>query len=311
MRPASPSATVVVTTKNRKEELCGALESVLTQTVQLEVIVIDDGSTDGTSELVRAKFPGVTVVRSDVSRGYVVQRNRGARLATTPFIFSIDDDAVYSTPHVVEQTLAEFDAPRIGAVAIPFIEPLKSGRLLQQAPSRERIWITDSFIGTAHALRRDLFLQLDGYRETLVHQGEEGDYCIRMLDRGWLTRLGGADPIFHYESPRRDFGRMDYFGPRNAILFVWHYVPFPWFPVSLAATFVNGVRTAIRIRRFYHMAAGLCAGYFECCRRWSERSPVSRHTYSLSRRLRKKRALPVDDIMLCDGSPCDFSEKRR
>src|SRR5262249_30284552 len=150
-----------------------------------------------------------------------------ARLATTPFIFSIDDDAAYSTPYVVEQTLADFDAPRIGAVAIPYIEPSKNNCLMQQAPSRERVWITDSFIGTAHALRRDVFLQIQGYRETLVHQGEERDYCIRMLDHGWLTRLGCSDPILHYESPRRDFGRMDYFGRRNDILFAWHYVPLP------------------------------------------------------------------------------------
>ena len=279
MSPTSAIATVVITTKDRKDELCGALESVLRQTTPIEVLVIDDGSTDGTTEFVRANFPGVTVIRSDVSHGLVVQRNRGARLAMTPFIFSIDDDAVFSTPHVVEQTLAEFDAPRIGAVAIPFIEPLKGDRLMQRAPSRERVWITDSFIGTAHALRRDLFLELHGYRDTLVHQGEERDYCIRMLDRGWLTRLGNSDPILHYESPRRDLGRMAYFGRRNDILFAWHYVPLAWFPVHLAATSINGVRTAIRYGRFHSMAAGICAGFVECFRRWSERSPVSKRTY--------------------------------
>jgi glycosyltransferase involved in cell wall biosynthesis len=118
----------------------------------LEVIVLDDNSTDGTPEFVRDRFPTAKLVTSASSQGYVVQRNRGARLATTPFIFSIDDDAVFSSPYVVEQTLNDFDPAQIGAVAIPFIEPKRSHHLIQQAPSRERAWITGSFIGTAHAL---------------------------------------------------------------------------------------------------------------------------------------------------------------
>jgi glycosyltransferase involved in cell wall biosynthesis len=297
-----PIATVVITTKNRKDELCRALESVLAQTVPLEVLVIDDGSTDGTTETVRAKFPGVKLIRSDSSHGYIVQRNHAARLATTPFIFSIDDDAVFSTSHVVEQTLPEFNAPRIGAVAIPFIEPLKSNQLMQRAPSRDRIWITDSFIGTAHALRRDLFLQMHGYRESLVHQGEERDYCIRMLDCGHLTRLGNSDPILHYESSRRDFRRWDYYGQRNNILFAWHNAPLGWLPIHLAATSFNGVRLAFRIRRFYSTAAGMCAGYFECVRQWSQRALVSERTYSLSRQLKKGGPLPFDDIVLGNGA---------
>jgi hypothetical protein len=96
-------------------------------------------------------------------------------------IFSLDDDAVFSSPLVVEQTLRDFSHPRIGAVAIPYIEPHKANKEMQRAPTREDVWITASYIGTAHAVRRDVFLALGGYREHLVHQGEEGDFCIRML----------------------------------------------------------------------------------------------------------------------------------
>jgi hypothetical protein len=93
----------------------------------------------------------------------------------------LDDDAVFSSPFVVEQTLLDFSHPRIGAVAIPYIEPHKANKEMQRAPTREDVWITASYIGTAHAVRRDVFLALGGYREHLVHQGEEGDFCLRML----------------------------------------------------------------------------------------------------------------------------------
>ena len=168
------------------------------QLVLLEVIVIDDGSTDGTAEELGKKFPeeqsttsdlprvtsGLPVlrlIRHEVSAGYIVRRNEGARAARGNVIFSLDDDAVFSSPCVVEQTLRDFSHPRIGAVAIPYIEPHKANREMQRAPTREDIWITASFIGTAHAVRRDVFLALGGYREHLVHQGEEGDFCLRML----------------------------------------------------------------------------------------------------------------------------------
>jgi hypothetical protein len=57
------------------------------------------------------------------------------------------------------------------------------------------------------------------------------------------------------------------------------------------------VRTAIRVGRFHDMAAGMCAGYLECFRRWSERSPVTKRTYLLSRQLKKNGPLPMDDVV--------------
>ncbi len=83
---------------------------------------------------------------------------------------------------------------------------------MQSPPNTSGTWITDTFIGTAHALRRDIFLKLGGYRDHLVHQGEESDFCIRMLDAGYLVRLGRSDPINHWESPKRDLRRMDFYG---------------------------------------------------------------------------------------------------
>src|SRR6476620_11437826 len=101
----SRSATVVIVTKNRRDDLRRAVQSVIRQSAAVEILVFDDGSTDGTSEMLRAEFPGVTVHRSERSQGYIVHRNRGASMATGEIVFSVDDDAEYSTPNVIEQTL--------------------------------------------------------------------------------------------------------------------------------------------------------------------------------------------------------------
>ncbi len=291
-----PRATAVITTKNRKDELRRALRSAFDQCVPIEVMVIDDGSTDGTAEMVGKEFPRARLQRLENSCGYIVQRNLAARLASAPILFSIDDDAAFSSPRVVEQTLAEFDDLRVGAVAIPYLEPQKADRAIHRAPSQKDVWVTDSFIGTAHAVRRDIFLRLGGYREWLFHQGEESDFCIRMLDAGYVVRVGSADVIYHYESPRRDFRRMDICGRRNDVLFAWHNVPGWFLPSHLAGTTLNGLQCGLSVKRPANMIWGLLRGYLACARYAARRRPVRANTYRLFRRLKHGGPLEMSKI---------------
>jgi GT2 family glycosyltransferase len=295
-RQQMTAATVVIVTKNRKDELRIAVQSAIAQSATPEIIVIDDGSDDGTEAMVQSQFPMVRIVRHATSRGYVVRRNEGARLAAGAVVFSIDDDAEFTSARTVAQTLSEFDDSRIGAVAVPFVEPNKSPQVLQQSPDAGR-WVTDCFIGTAHAVRRDLFVALGGYRERLVHQGEERDYCIRLLASGHVVRLGGADPIQHHESARRDFRRMDYYGRRNDVLFAWHYVPMPWLPGHMAGTMVNALRTAWRVGRGVDMLRGTVAGLIDTIGHRHERTAIAPAVYRLHRALKKQGPHAFDRIV--------------
>jgi glycosyltransferase involved in cell wall biosynthesis len=291
-------ASVVIVTRNRKEDLRRALRSASAQTTQAEVLVIDDASDDSTSEMVRSEFPSVKLERTETSCGYMPQKNRAALLAQGGIIFSIDDDAEFSSPRVIEQTLQDFCDPRIGAIAIPYLEPGKDNRIRQSSPDASSAWVTDRFIGTAYALRREVFLTLKGYREHLVHQGEEGDYCLRMLEAGYVTRLGNADPIFHYESPSRSWERMDFYGRRNDILFAWQNVPMPYLPLHLGATVLRGSFYAVRSARHPRkMFAGMLSGFAECIRGDVKRRPVDSRIYRLSRELKKRGPLPLRSVI--------------
>jgi glycosyltransferase involved in cell wall biosynthesis len=359
------NASVVITTKNRKEELLKAVESALRQHVLLEVIVIDDGSTDGTAEELKKKFsvfsfqspgeqpattdsllatapealsldsgrstldpqtaakPLLRLIRHEVSAGYIIRRNEGAQLAKGDVIFSLDDDAVFSSPFVVEQALRDFLHPRIGAVAIPYIEPHKANKEMQRAPTREDVWITASYIGTAHAVRRDVFLALGGYREHLVHQGEEGDFCIRMLAAekpiadggglkansaegvkaldsgpstldaaplsavpGFFVCLGNSGPIIHNESPKRDYSRMDFYGRRNDVLFHWQNTPMPDLLWQLPKTIAGGLVCAAKVGRWRKMLEGIGAG-FVAIAGGVKRSPIPNNYAEIYHQLKK------------------------
>lgn len=291
---AGLTATVVIVTKNRCDELRVAVASAVSQSPPVEVLVIDDGSTDGTAGRIRAEFPTARVIRHDESRGYIVRRNEAAHAAEGDVLFSLDDDAAFSTPRVVEQTLREFPGGPIGAVAIPYADVNQGPTIHQLAPDGGSVFVTDTYIGTSHAVQKDLFLRLGGYREHLFHQGEEADFCIRLLAAGFVVRVGSADPIHHFESPKRDFRRMDHYGPRNAVLFAWQNVPFPYLLVHLPMTVLRVLLWTGRPARLVTRVGGLLDGLRQCLRH--ERRPVPARAYRLMRRLRRSDPLTLSQV---------------
>jgi GT2 family glycosyltransferase len=284
----SVQASIVIPSCNRIEELRALIRSCLDQTVRVEIIVVDDAANDDVERMLRAEFSGVRYYRLGKAKGPAFQRNRGIELATTEIVFPVDDDSLFVSPHTVGQTLAEFDHPRIGAVGIPYINVNQDRRVLQVAPRDGAIHVTHSFVGAAHAVRREVFLKVGGFREHFFYMGEESDLCLRMLSAGYVTRLGNANPIHHVESPRRNMRRASFSGRRNDIRFAWHNVPLPEFPLHLAGTTFNGFKAALTQGCFASMVKGTAAGYADLFRRWNERSPVARDTYRLHRVLRRR-----------------------
>lgn len=297
----SAAATVVISTKNRKEELRRALDSATAQTLPVDILVIDDGSTDGTAEFVQKAYPGVRVVRSERSLGLVVQRNRAAEIVCSAIIFSLDDDAVFTSSRVVADTVAEFDNPRIGAVSIPLINfrmgpDARGERTSPIVPDSDKIYVTDIFFGGAYAIRRDLFLHLGGYREELFHQGEESDLCIRMLNLGYVVRVGASESIYHYPSLTRDPSRAVIFGARNSMIYAVDNVPMPYTIIYLAGTIINYLKIGFRRRQMLWVLQGLVKGAAAISSRLRKRRPVSRMIYRLSRQLRRRQLVPLEEL---------------
>lgn len=284
----APIATIVISTRNRKDELRRTLASCLTLDAGggwIEVLVVDDDSTDGTRDMIAAEFPGVRVIHKPKATGYIVSRNMGAREARGPIIFSIDDDAVYSSPDIVIKTIAEFDHPRIGAVAIPHIHVPEGPREYDRSPSPSEIHVGATYVGTAHALRRDLFLALGGYQETFIHQAEESEYCLRLYENGYVVRLGNTAPIHHFPSMIRNYKRQLYLGARNSVLTSWINAPLLFLPGRLAGGIINGFRNSIRLRQPRSFLSGVFTGLFSIPKWWGIRRPMAIAPYRLTRRL--------------------------
>jgi glycosyltransferase involved in cell wall biosynthesis len=291
------AATIVITTKDRRDDLREALRGCLSQTADVDVLVIDDGSSDGTSEMVKREFPEVRLQRSDVSRGLVVQRTAAATLASAPVIVSIDDDARLVSRHTVAQTLEDFDDRRIGAVAIPYVDVARGAARRQRAPDDARTWVADTYIGTAHAVRRDVFLTLGGYRASFVHMVEEPEFCTRMLAAGFVVRLGRADELHHLETPRRRvLARNIRLVVRNQLLDAWHNTPARYLPGRVAGILTRSAIDSVRWRHPGAAAAGAWQAVRQAVAARHERAPVSADVWRLLVDLRRHGPLPIQAI---------------
>lgn len=295
----SARASLVIPTRNRVGELRNLLRSAESQTVPLEVHVMDDGDDSETREMIRREFPQAHYHRLGVGRGPAFQRNRGIELASCNFVFPVDDDALFVSPHTVEQTLAEFDHPRVGAVGMPYVNVKQDQRVLQCAPSGDGVYVAHAFVGAAHCVRRDVFLGVGGYREHFFYMGEEGDLCLRMLNAGYVTRLGRADVMHHFESPNRNSILADWCGRRNDVLFVWHNAPASILPAHILATTYLGLRHAVQVNRLQSHIRGSLAGWHAALSGGAERRPVAEVTYRTFRKLKKAGPLLLADIEGC------------
>ncbi len=293
MAPANDApivASIVITTRNRREDTLVAVASSFAQFgVPLEVLVYDDASDDGTAEALRREFPAARVFTSSGRNGYIVNRNRGFHEARGAYVFSIDDDAYFSKPDIVARIVAQLEADRsIGAVAIPYVEPF--ARLTRSHRSAPFAAVPGqelrNYVGCAHAVRRELAVELGGYRDDFVHQGEERDFCLRLWASGHRVLYGDSGPIVHMVSPMRDSSRMAYYGLRNQILFECLSAPISALVVRVPVICVNAIRYKFVWATLPLKLVAICAGLLEGTRRRNGRRPVSRATYRKFRELK-------------------------
>jgi GT2 family glycosyltransferase len=105
-----------------------------------------------------------------------------------------------------------------------------------------------TFIGFAHILRRSLFTQLAGYRESFHFYGEEKDYCLRALDAGFNIVYMPSARVIHAPDPSgRDRSKYLRYVVRNDCLFALHNEPLP---LALATL-------PVRLGRYFKMSKGV------------------------------------------------------
>jgi glycosyltransferase involved in cell wall biosynthesis len=98
------SVSVIIPTKNRRDILNKAIDSVLKQEeVNVEVIVVNDGSTDETAEFIKSNYPDILLINNSTSVGGAKARNIGAEAASVDYIAFLDSDDEWLPDHLISK----------------------------------------------------------------------------------------------------------------------------------------------------------------------------------------------------------------
>jgi N-acetylglucosaminyl-diphospho-decaprenol L-rhamnosyltransferase len=209
-------ATVVIPTLNARELLADALESLGRQTIDAAVVVVDNGSTDGTAEMVADRFPHVRVVRNDTNLGFGRAVNRAALGLDGDALVLLNNDVVCE-PEFLERLLAPLAEEGVGMVAgvllqhgapelvdsagIELDPTLRSWDALWNRPASEVDAAPEPVgpCGGAAAYRLDAFQAAGGFDEVFFAYWEDVDLALRLRLAGHrCVRAAGARALHRH-----------------------------------------------------------------------------------------------------------------
>lgn len=165
--------SIAITTKNRIDDLKYTLQSIqnLYCKDDVELLICDDASTDGTQTYLKKEFSNQTLIFNKVSKGLIHNRNVLNNLAKGEYIISIDDDLNFLSKHVLEKIEAYFNEySKCGVISFRVFwgKQLPKSTITKDKPIRVK-----NFLGGAHVWRKKSWCKIPNYPGWFVFYGEE------------------------------------------------------------------------------------------------------------------------------------------
>jgi GT2 family glycosyltransferase len=222
-----PDVSVIILNWNTRDLLADCLKTLLlnTHSLDLEIIVVDNGSTDGSVEMVRQLFPQVRLAANAVNAGFARANNQGMAMSTGRYRLLLNSDA-FLQPGALQALVRLADAePRAGLVGAQLLNPDGSfqashtafptlwreflilsglGRALfgRRYPSHEPEeargpQVVDYVEGACLLARREAVEAAGGLNEDYFMYAEEVDWCYAMRAKGWQVWYQPAAKVIH------------------------------------------------------------------------------------------------------------------
>ncbi|TAL81809.1 MAG: glycosyltransferase, partial [Pandoraea sp.] len=199
-------AMILVLTRNHRAQLLSTLESLRQMPGRWPIIVVDNGSSDGTAAAVALHFPRVMLIRATRDLG-AAARNIGVAYVHTPYVAFSDDDTQWE-PGALDRALNLLDATPDAAVLSACVqvgarrgpEPLCSSMrhsplATAHSPGPQLL----GFMAGACVMRTRAFCDVGGYWPPFFLGGEEALMALDLAERGW--RVVYADDVITRRFP--------------------------------------------------------------------------------------------------------------
>lgn len=210
--------SVVFPTMDRKDFLLKCIDSLLKSTYKnIEIILADNASTDGSADSVRKKFPHVRIIRNELNFGSPAAMNQCIRASNGEYIFRFEDD-VEITPKSLGEMIKLLESDeKIGMVSCPYYfteEPEKlryagiginlftgkTKNFAKNCKDPEECAKTREIPaagGGSQLIRRKTFEEIGSYDETYYLCYEDIDWSYRLRKKGYKIMLCDSAKMFH------------------------------------------------------------------------------------------------------------------
>lgn len=227
--------SVVIPSYNRRDCMLALLRDLrLQSSTDFEVIVVDDGSTDGTVPSIRERHPEVVLIENSRNGGPAVSRNRGIQSAKGDIIVGFDSDVTLPDRLLLIKVHALFATTAATGLAFRIKAPdgqsedvARWWHPLPIETHAGKSFLTPYFSGTAYAFRKEPLLQAGLFPEILYMHFEEVELAWRILDQGGAIRYSPELQVVHHANVVSRRSEVEvFYKPRNQILLAASCLPF-------------------------------------------------------------------------------------
>ncbi len=231
---SNPALSIVIVNYNTRQLLDDCLTSLFAAVEPaggMEIIVVDNASSDGSQEMVRQKYPAVQLIASEVNRGFSAANNLGVAVANGRFILFLNSDTRVDANALVEPLAYLEQHPGVGALTVRLIYPTGErdpdnhrgfptpwnaicyfsglSRLFPNDPrfngyfqsyaDMSQTHPVDVIAGSYMLMPLALCRELGGWDETYFFYGEDIDFCYRIRQAGYQIIYYPHAEVLHYK----------------------------------------------------------------------------------------------------------------
>jgi GT2 family glycosyltransferase len=267
-----PLVTVNILSYNRKDDLRNTLRNVYEQDYKnIEVMVVDNHSNDGSVEMVKAEYPAVRLLELQENIG-IAGWNEGANIAKGEYLLFLDDDS-YPAQQTLSSVLSQCDESTI--VALDIRSP--NGDSYARDPLKPILYPT--FIGCGVIIPRKIFISLDGFEPLLFLYAHEEEFSMRAMQLGYTIRSIPNAIVYHVCSRKNRLmtekryidKRRLYYQNRNVLLLFLFHFSFSKIVFRVLRMCAGRILFSIYSHSFVSVFCGLCAGVIVAIRNWNKR----------------------------------------